>query len=94
MTAKSANMSVKLEIVHNWVAFNIHSGSCVVLFQIHIIIPYVPTLKCILISNTDVDECNVGINTCHVNATCNNTEGSYICSCSEGFTGNGITCQG
>ena len=53
-----------------------------------------PKLKCNLIRNTDVDECKVGDDTCHVNAACNNTDGSYICSCNEGFTGDGITCQG
>ena len=35
-----------------------------------------------------------GSNACNMNATCNNTEGSYICSCKEGFTGDGIKCQG
>ena len=43
---------------------------------------------------TDVDECEIGSNACNTNATCDNTEGSYICSCKEGFTGDGITCQG
>ena len=42
----------------------------------------------------DVDECKRKRNVCHVNATCNNTEGSYNCSCKDGFTGDGKTCQG
>ena len=40
----------------------------------------------------DEDKCKEGNNECHVNATCSNTEGSYICSCNEGFTGDGTTC--
>ena len=42
----------------------------------------------------DVDECSQGMNDCHVNATCNNTEGSYNCSCKNGFTGDGFACKG
>ncbi|XP_076803960.1 uncharacterized protein LOC143448219 isoform X1 [Clavelina lepadiformis] len=39
----------------------------------------------------DVDECS-GVNTCHANATCQNTIGSYSCSCKLGFNGNGVAC--
>ncbi|XP_078357531.1 microfibril-associated glycoprotein 4-like isoform X1 [Oculina patagonica] len=41
----------------------------------------------------DVDECTQGIDECHVNATCNNTQGSYNCTCKDGFNGDGFTCQ-
>ena len=47
----------------------------------------------ILLSNLDVDEC-MGTNTCHPDATCNNTVGSYICICNGGFTGDGQNCTG
>ena len=47
-----------------------------------------------LIMLTDVDECTKGIDHCHVNVTCNNTEGSYNCSCKNGFTGDGFVCEG
>ena len=44
---------------------------------------------------TDVDECNnVTYSPCHANATCNNTLGSYICYCHEGYDGNGTNCTG
>ena len=29
---------------------------------------------------------------CHSNAACANTEGSFICSCDDGYVGNGINC--
>ena len=32
--------------------------------------------------------------TCHVNATCNNTIGSYQCKCVAGYAGNGVNCEG
>ena len=43
---------------------------------------------------SDVNECNASISACHVNATCQNTLGSYICICESGLTGNGKICIG
>ena len=31
---------------------------------------------------------------CHVNAISTNTEGSYVCTCHPGYTGNGLSCTG
>ena len=45
------------------------------------------------LTHLDIDEC-AGINTCHANATCNNTIGSYLCICDTGFTGDGENCTG
>lgn len=43
----------------------------------------------------DVDECiNATLNNCHVNATCNDTVGSFECGCYEGFSGDGVNCTG
>ena len=48
-----------------------------------------------LYSITDIDECKIGIDLCHDNATCSNTNGSYTCQCKSGFSGNGTTlCAG
>ena len=42
----------------------------------------------------DIDECYTA-NLCHQNATCNNTKGSYNCTCKGGFKGDGrINCTG
>ena len=43
-------------------------------------------------SLTEIDECLD--NPCDSNATCTNTDGSYICECNTGFTGNGTNCTG
>ena len=40
----------------------------------------------------DVDECPSA--SCHVNADCANTDGSYNCTCKPGYTGNGHSCTG
>ena len=42
----------------------------------------------------DVDECSSGAATCDVNARCQNTVGSYNCTCKEGFPGDGKRCTG
>ena len=41
----------------------------------------------------DVNEC-VTVSPCHTNATCNNTEGSYRCTCDYGYSGDGLSCDG
>ena len=40
----------------------------------------------------DVNECDG--NPCDIDATCDNTAGSFTCTCMDGFTGNGVTCSG
>ena len=40
----------------------------------------------------DVNECNESIHNCNVHAMCNDTDGSYTCTCSNGYTGNGVEC--
>ncbi len=39
----------------------------------------------------DINECLA--NPCHVNATCNDTEGSFVCQCDAGYSGNGFNCS-
>ena len=41
----------------------------------------------------DIDECLL-LSRCSPNASCNNTHGSYRCTCKSGYTGNGTVCQG
>ena len=41
----------------------------------------------------DIDECS-SANECHQNALCNNTKGSYNCTCKDGFEGDGKNCTG
>ena len=43
---------------------------------------------------SDINECSDGNHVCDVNSNCNNTDGSHICSCKEGYTGDGQLCQG
>ena len=42
----------------------------------------------------DIDECLKEIHGCDVNAVCNNTLGSYKCTCKDGYEGNGTNCTG
>lgn len=40
----------------------------------------------------DIDECNASVPVCDINAHCQNTRGSYMCSCKAGFTGDRKIC--
>ena len=43
----------------------------------------------------DLNECESNsTNTCHEDAECHDTEGSYWCECGPGFTGDGYNCTG
>ena len=42
---------------------------------------------------SDLNECYPNF-PCHPNATCNNTDGSYICTCDFGHSGDGFNCSG
>ena len=41
---------------------------------------------------TDINECDR--NPCHSDAQCTNTDGSFMCTCKIGYTGNGFACTG
>ena len=40
----------------------------------------------------DIDECVTGQASCHRDARCTNTTGSFTCECNPGFIGDGTTC--
>ncbi|XP_078614309.1 uncharacterized protein LOC144883590 [Branchiostoma floridae x Branchiostoma japonicum] len=42
---------------------------------------------------TDINECTEDDTLCDDNAICTNTNGSYQCTCRDGFAGNGVTCS-
>ncbi|CAB4017559.1 extracellular matrix A-like isoform X2, partial [Paramuricea clavata] len=56
------------------------------LWELHVI-PNVNELILVL----DIDEC-CSNNTCHMNATCSDTPGSFVCTCNEGFEPSGDDC--
>ena len=42
----------------------------------------------------DIPECGLELDNCHFNATCQDTSGSFQCTCNTGFQGNGVNCTG
>ena len=45
-------------------------------------------------ADLDTNECSEGKHDCDVNAECNNTLGSYRCTCKDEYEGNGTNCIG
>ena len=43
-------------------------------------------------SNADINECSNNTDDCDVNADCSDTDGSFTCTCREGYSGNGTFC--
>ena len=46
------------------------------------------------LSSPDIDECSAESSPCDQNADCINNNGSYSCTCQQGFTGDGTFCEG
>ena len=44
--------------------------------------------------DVDIDECELEQHNCGAHAACNNTAGSYNCTCISGYEGDGINCSG
>ena len=42
----------------------------------------------------DIDECDENLDNCDENADCENEPGTFSCTCKEGYTGDGVTCNG
>ena len=60
----------------------------------YFIVPLLFSLTYLSIFSTDTDECKRTPQKCHVNAACNNTHGSYVCTCKPGYVGDGRDCAG
>ena len=41
----------------------------------------------------DADECSLGLDNCHDNASCTDIKDGFICTCNTGYTGNGTHCE-
>ena len=49
---------------------------------------------CPIFFSLDIDECSAESSPCDKNADCTNSDGSYSCTCKQGFSGDGTTCEG
>ncbi|XP_066290685.1 fibropellin-1-like [Branchiostoma lanceolatum] len=41
----------------------------------------------------NIDECAMDTDNCHAKASCSDTDGSFTCTCSDGYTGSGLHCE-
>ena len=63
-------------------------------------IPSVPTGVVVSLDTVVMERCAqtlmnaaLGVHNCSYHGHCNNTIGSYLCRCAEGFHGNGMSCE-
>ena len=49
---------------------------------------------CFVPLTSDIDECSADSSPCDENADCTNSDGSYSCTCKQGFIGDGSLCDG
>ena len=42
----------------------------------------------------EVNECDDGNHNCHSEAACTDTVASFTCSCNQGYSGDGVLCEG
>ena len=69
--------------------WNEHDSLCIVLYCCCLL------LFCFSFSITsDIDECSAESSPCDENADCTNSDGSYFCTCKQGFDGDGVNCKG
>ena len=47
----------------------------------------------VLCCSADVDECVENLDNCDENADCTDVEDGFMCSCIEGYSGNGTVCD-
>ena len=46
-----------------------------------------------LLTFSDINECNLEMDNCDLNADCTNTIGGFSCQCNTGYSGSGVTCS-
>ena len=39
-----------------------------------------------------INECKLELDNCHPNATCTDVDEGFVCTCQEGFVGDGVEC--
>ena len=52
---------------------------------------YIVSYICVV---SDINECDLNTHNCSNNAQCFNTNESFVCNCNDGFSGNGVICEG
>ena len=77
------DITVIVKMAMYWQMMDTHA---MVTLHYHII----PCLVWLIPPISDIDECLS--NPCDTNATCVNTNGSFVCTCDNHFSGDGINC--
>ena len=92
MLMEAANRYVTTPLEASGVPVEMVTPSCLMV-STAVVRMYSSVLILVAYTNSfpDINECN-GNNRCSMNANCNNTDGSYTCSCLIGFEGDGINC--
>lgn len=74
---------IKINIVDTWTKLTLADADLCFVFYVVLALYF-----------SDVDECSSNNGGCHEHATCDNTEGSFTCTCQPGYSGDGLHCVG
>ena len=75
--------------------FQVSSFQLLKLKHLHCDDLHIILLFCFLGSVVDIDECATNVHNCDaLLASCANSIGSFVCTCNQGYSGDGITCSG
>ena len=68
------------------------SKICILSHSIYTMYMYTYSPACM--GSADINECELETYPCSPNANCTDTDGSFSCTCREGFEGDGFNCTG
>ena len=95
-TLGTLEMGSTVQVSYSFISMQSNIFGMIKIFRlIHLIYTmymYAYLLACMC--STDINECELDTYPCNPYANCTDTDGSFNCTCREGFEGDGFNCTG